>query len=1069
MAPPPGFLEVRCAGCGETLEVEHGLTEFGCPDCGMAQALPPELMPPRPRRALPLPGRGAPYAAATAPARVACGGCGSVLSVPHGPGQFACPLCGTELAPSPLAAVPVVVTPAAVPICSTWPAKPSEVLDGISSQSARSGTVQKPIHSEQVLDGPSSQSARAGTVQKPIHSEQVLDGPSSQSVRAGTVQKSVHSEQTYAQRPKHYFGEESFNSFRADTRTQIAAVRRLQNEPPNPSIHREESHIEPLRPGKKKYRFVVGPKYGQAGNLQEHRPIQVVHASEAQGKPSKSSVHTNQIEGGFLDDAITVHDKQKTKHVVVPSAIEHEQSGQAENIQEDYHNIQVPEAQGKSSVHANQVEGGFLNDAITVHDKQKTKHVAVPSAIEHEQISSLHQVVDEHQGGEIPSDVVHLEQDKVDFSCEASEKNKKSAQTTKGNQKRRNKSLMNDPKEWCHLRRSKRLSKGSPDRIDTEPIQKRVASPNQNKSEAKQIESTVADPDPSSPTRYRCPLAGSSELDNIDATTPPTLNHGTLQTKQSPRCYSQMYSPETGWALPNPSSNSWNEHESPQKSFNGIDLLDRSDEGVCSNPSEDQNQYMDGQVAGAACSGQNHSEQVRFKSHSKNFAENGRQINLAASCSRLAALLPVPGASTLPTIALLSSVEELPCSSPTTPHRQPQPAIYSQCGDMLSGSLTESSKKRRGRRPAVLMEPRKEADRPVLTPNGTHNWSVQPPCPKVSNTLSLLIKQNYPGTYVSVDTDGKPCELVVHYWHQYSSAVKATVLDEFLKRYKWPPAQEEECQKIFDRRAVRQLVNLFCYEKQRVREELAAKNSKRTSKVGGASGEMALATGDEFVVLIEPDDPQNWKPFVPDWMQPTWWEMLCDHWAKDEFMKVSYQKRKNRNAGNHPCNTAGSRSIAIHQDLMDTKYQHTEKARDTLRDLHPVQEQVGSSKRGMYYDTPVVSKKAQIDSSSKSSPDCFSKQVQHPKFTQEQVQQMIHQALEGLNKTWEKKFLSLEQNIRRTSSSSHMVPVSAKGSVVAVTRDKECQLARQDTLDSVEAEEDPAARDEDEDQDDHWS
>jgi hypothetical protein len=42
-----------------------------------------------------------------------------------------------------------------------------------------------------------------------------------------------------------------------------------------------------------------------------------------------------------------------------------------------------------------------------------------------------------------------------------------------------------------------------------------------------------------------------------------------------------------------------------------------------------------------------------------------------------------------------------------------------QCDDMQSGSLSKSSKKRRGRPPAVLMEPRKEADRPVLTPNGT--------------------------------------------------------------------------------------------------------------------------------------------------------------------------------------------------------------------------------------------------------------------------------------------------------------------------------------------------------------
>ncbi|KAI4967405.1 hypothetical protein ZWY2020_027856 [Hordeum vulgare] len=202
-------------------------------------------------------------------------------------------------------------------------------------------------------------------------------------------------------------------------------------------------------------------------------------------------------------------------------------------------------------------------------------------------------------------------------------------------------------------------------------------------------------------------------------------------------------------------------------------------------------------------------EQVALKPHSKNFAEHGRLLNLAASCSRLAALLPVPASTTLPTISSLSSREKLPleCSSPTTPQNQPRTVIYSQdarCDDMLSGSLSKSSKKRKGRPPSVLVEPRKEADRPVLTPNGTDNWSVDPPFPKkVATTISLLIKQNYPGTYV-----------------------RATVLDEFLKRYKWAPGHEEECQKIFERKAVKQLVNLFCYEKQRVREELAAKKKK---------------------------------------------------------------------------------------------------------------------------------------------------------------------------------------------------------------------------------------------------
>ena len=86
------LLEVWCAGCGDTLEVERGLTEFACPGCATPQALPPELMAPpprRPRRALPLP---------PGPARVPCGGCGAVLAVPRGmPRLLACPLCGAEV------------------------------------------------------------------------------------------------------------------------------------------------------------------------------------------------------------------------------------------------------------------------------------------------------------------------------------------------------------------------------------------------------------------------------------------------------------------------------------------------------------------------------------------------------------------------------------------------------------------------------------------------------------------------------------------------------------------------------------------------------------------------------------------------------------------------------------------------------------------------------------------------------------------------------------------------------------------------------------------------------------
>ncbi|PVH63668.1 hypothetical protein PAHAL_2G081600 [Panicum hallii] len=126
MAPPPpaaageaeDFLEVRCAGCGETLEVERGLAEFACPDCATPQALPPELMPPPPprrRRALPLP-PSAPEAPAPAGARLPCGSCGAMLGVPPGLARCGCPVCGAELAVDPARLRRYLLSAAAAPL-----------------------------------------------------------------------------------------------------------------------------------------------------------------------------------------------------------------------------------------------------------------------------------------------------------------------------------------------------------------------------------------------------------------------------------------------------------------------------------------------------------------------------------------------------------------------------------------------------------------------------------------------------------------------------------------------------------------------------------------------------------------------------------------------------------------------------------------------------------------------------------------------------------------------------------------------------------------------------------------
>ncbi|CAD6262361.1 unnamed protein product [Miscanthus lutarioriparius] len=987
-------------------------------------------MPRRPRRALPLPGRRAPLAA---PSRIACGGCSAVLSVPHGQGRFACPLCGAELAVSPVAAISVVAPPAAVPISPSRPAQPSEVCPG----------------------------------------------PSSQLTHARYIQRPIHLEQTHGQHPRHSFREEPFTSSRADTGTEIPVVGRLQNEPADPLSQRQESHIEPLdetipRPSKKKSIFVASPDSYPVRKVHEEHLNQALYASEEQGMPSNSSIH------------------------------------------------------------ADKEEHRFPNDTVTVRSKQKVGNVVAPSILEQEQTKSLNQAVDEQQADEIPKDTVHADKVQVEFASKAGSC-KKSVGGSKGNQKSSSKILMNSSNELPQLRRSKRLVKGSHDVLDIDPIEKIDAPSNQNLSEAPEIERTQADSDSSSPTRYRFPLDRSNEWDVVCATTPPAFNHCTQQAEQFPR--TQMYSPETRWALPVASSNSWHDNEIPQESFSGVGQLDRGYSEVHSNPAEMQNQDMNGPLVQEICSDKNCSGHGQLKHHNKNcsHSEFGRQKrngftcpspnggghpvdqsfsgaclqNLSASCSRLAA----SATTTLPTITPPSTNLPLNHSSRTSLHQQPPSRLYSQdapCGDLLPGPTSNSSKKRRGRAPEKLMEPRKEAERPMLMPSGT-DWIVQPPCPKVANTLAVLIKQNYPGIYVSDDTigNGQSCEHVVYHWHQCPPDIRTTILDEFLKRYKWSPGHEEECQKIFDRKSVRQLMNLFCYEKQRVRQVLASKKTKAPS-VRRAHDEMELEhdggredpdeqRGKASVMVLEHEDPLKWKPFVPVWMKPKWWEMLCDHWAKDENIKMSCQQRKNRYSGKRPRNAACPPKIGLHEEIVDLdnggklgvdidsptnilresvdqRACRTEDKRDQANreaqsiqlGSHSVQRQAGSGKQGRHCGTISVSKKAQCKPLSKSSPVCVSKRGQQPMFTKEQVQEMITQALQGLNEAWGKKFLSLEQKMPSISS-SHTVPNGVKESSLAVGRSKRCKLARQDTLDSMDGEDPDAEDDSDYQEEEHSS
>uniref|UniRef100_A0A0E0H5T0 Uncharacterized protein n=1 Tax=Oryza nivara TaxID=4536 RepID=A0A0E0H5T0_ORYNI len=268
----PEFVEVRCAGCGETLEVEPGLTEFACPDCGTHQALPPELMPPpppRPRRALPIPGRGPPPAAVLhapvpvpvqvpAPARMPCGGCCALLSVPAGLVRFACPVCAAELVVDGGRLRLYFASPAA-PTVSVVAPPPAGVT--LTASSLRHRPEQSQIERHH-----------------PIRSEQI---PAQCSIRSV---------------PR----EETFSSFRNYS---PAAVQHTlaRKEPVNHSIHRGESCNETLdkttaRSSSRKARLQAGVESIYIEKLQPERPIQE-STPQAQACPPSNSVRGDHAQG----------------------------------------------------------------------------------------------------------------------------------------------------------------------------------------------------------------------------------------------------------------------------------------------------------------------------------------------------------------------------------------------------------------------------------------------------------------------------------------------------------------------------------------------------------------------------------------------------------------------------------------------------------------------------------------------------------------------------------------------------------------------------------------------------
>ncbi|KAM0869917.1 hypothetical protein ACQ4PT_040377 [Festuca glaucescens] len=525
------------------------------------------------------------------------------------------------------------------------------------------------------------------------------------------------------------------------------------------------------------------------------------------------------------------------------------------------------------------------------------------------------------------------------------------------NSKRSNKST-----SVYQKRKRKHLTKQTEHPIEDKPVQKTTASPSSCNSDLPDIDGIIANLCPSSSHPHQMPQTSSSEPDNVDAAIlPAASNPGISQPEQFIHCYSQLYSPQV----------------------RGTQQLDKSGQQVKPQSPEGIHQPM-------------HAQQ--------------------------------------------ENVDD---------------------GQLLLGSYGKSLGKRNGRRSTRLIEPRREVDRPVLIPNNIDNWEVSPPCPKVASTITILMKQKYPGsTYLPAGqhSDVPPNGEVVHHWHQYRRETRAAILNEFLQRYKWAPGKEAECLKLFERRALRQFAGLLCEEKRRVRAELASvQKAKETVGAHKSNRHMGL---DEEDARVEPKDhqtgeksadenPLQWKPFPPAWMYPKWWERLCEHWAKEEVLMMSMQNRKNRFTAGRAHHTAGSRSIAMHRQLMVMENggeqvselevfnkthklkggagefvserakqtvegfkKRMEEAGDKQIDPHLAwAQEVGGRNRGRYYGLTGIIDKAKIDELSKSIPGSLSKRGQRQTFSQDQVQQMIDQALQGLNETWENKFKSLEQTL----------------------------------------------------------
>ncbi|KAF0888559.1 hypothetical protein E2562_014766 [Oryza meyeriana var. granulata] len=392
--------------------------------------------------------------------------------------------------------------------------------------------------------------------------------------------------------------------------------------------------------------------------------------------------------------------------------------------------------------------------------------------------------------------------------------------------------------------------------------------------------------------------------------------------------------------------------------------------------------------------------------------------------------------------------------------------------DETLGTLVTSPRKQSGLGPNILMGLVMDRDKAVITPLNKDAWIVEPEKKNVSSTITRLIKDNYPGTYRPLDQHGRevPAEddKVIAHYRNYPSVTRMTILNEFLKRFKFAPGREEECTRLFELKAVERFSQALSYEKSRAKISLEKSMKERSAidqseQHGDALPEHHTdeACCNNGVNEFDAEDPQLWKPFPPSWIERKWWDMLCDLWSNANVMKVSAQNSQNRKNGGGVHHTCGSRSIAMHkQDMIIKNGGHAVDDLDVFARTHRHEKGKGQYvnrkaeqlvdvfnertkevnnnqiekqniwvqltrglKRGRYYGLPGIIDRDQISHSSSTPSTGMLNSPMQPLYTQQQVKDIVSQAvnnaLRDVNLEFGTRIQSLEHRVDRPTQESH--------------------------------------------------